>query len=387
MSLRMIKDVLRTRDIATHCPLCGRDAAKAPHTQEHIFPLWLQQQNDLLNKKLTIPNLLGKRYKSVKIGICKKCNNETFSTLENGLSQAFKSSDASKTSRLDSHDVALWLAKIHWLVSRKSHSAEDYRTQRSRRRARILPDDLMRGLHHVGMLLRCFARGKAMHACTLEDPQLPVLCLGPFYSLYTFEIDTRDVSREKFDFIDNSGVAGVALRSGVIGLICLFDGGLHRRFRSKYYAYLDGQKLHPSQFSELTARMFYDQTVLHPDARRLIYYWNKPLRAVVAEVQWLGGCDPYLAEFHDPARQAHMIGYITNMDPKSILFEGGRTATGLKRLDGTFMPFPLTKDEVDAMRREPGYVSLGPEDPNVRRRLAEEAWSEAPDGDQEEFRG
>jgi hypothetical protein len=59
----MIKDVLRARDVATHCPLCGREIAKAPHTEEHIFPLWLQQRHHLLNRRLTIPNIIGKAYK------------------------------------------------------------------------------------------------------------------------------------------------------------------------------------------------------------------------------------------------------------------------------------------------------------------------------------
>ncbi len=78
MSIRMIKDVLRSRDIKTHCPLCGRDVAKAPHTAEHIFPLWLQHRHDLLNRRLAIPNLVGRKYKSIRIGICWRCNNQIF---------------------------------------------------------------------------------------------------------------------------------------------------------------------------------------------------------------------------------------------------------------------------------------------------------------------
>ena len=104
MSIRMIKDVLRARDIETHCPLCGRKKAKAPHTDEHIFPLWLQHRHGLLKM---IPNLIGKKYKTVKIGICARCNTKTFSRLEGRISRALTSSNPNG---LDPDDIAAWIA-------------------------------------------------------------------------------------------------------------------------------------------------------------------------------------------------------------------------------------------------------------------------------------
>jgi hypothetical protein len=67
MSLRMIADVLKAREITTHCPLCGRAFAHFSWDEEHIFPRWIQHHHGLWNRKLNIPNFIGKRYKSVKI--------------------------------------------------------------------------------------------------------------------------------------------------------------------------------------------------------------------------------------------------------------------------------------------------------------------------------
>ena len=114
----------------------------------------------------------------------------------------------------------------------------------------------------------------------------------------------------------------VALRSGNAGMVCLLDGGLHQRFRSGRFAYLGGHKLHPAQFTELVAQIFYDQTVLDPEACRVTYYSNRPLKAIVAQTSGRRSYDPYLQELHDPSRLARMLGYYTSQEPNSLLFRG-----------------------------------------------------------------
>jgi hypothetical protein len=136
--------------------------------------------------------------------------------------------------------------------------------------------------------------------------------------LYVHKIDLRDDRFESFDFMDDSLVAGGAIRSGDVGVICLFDAGLHRRFLGGRYAYLDGQPLHPAQFDELVARIFYDQTVLDPDACRVTYYWNNSLNAVVAQTLGSPDVDPYLQELHDPVRQARMLGFYASQEPRDL---------------------------------------------------------------------
>jgi hypothetical protein len=150
---------------------------------------------------------------------------------------------------------------------------------------------------------------KAMYACYRDD-RPPVIILDAPHSLYVCPIDLRDDGFEAFDFLDNSFVAGAALRSGDVGMIYLFDGGAHRRFcGGDRFAYLDGQKLHPLQFSELVARIFYDQTVLDPAACQVTYLWNRDANAVIAQSSGRRDVNPYLQEAHNPARLARLLGF------------------------------------------------------------------------------
>ena len=92
-----------------------------------------------------------------------------------------------------------------------------------------------------------------MVACYAGDPPFPEFFYGAPYSLYRYRIDTRDARFEAFDFTDSPVALGVAFRSGNFGAICIFDGGIHRRFRSPHYDFLAGEALHPMQFGEVCA--------------------------------------------------------------------------------------------------------------------------------------
>jgi len=129
MSLRMISDVLTPKDVKTHCPLCGRSFSRFPSDEEHIFPRWLQHHH-LWTRRLNIPNFTGKPHKSVKIRVCKRCNGKTFGELETRLAPLLTGVDPfSEAAAISGDDLALWLGKIFWLLTRKSHSVPDFRTR------------------------------------------------------------------------------------------------------------------------------------------------------------------------------------------------------------------------------------------------------------------
>lgn len=180
------------------------------------------------------------------------------------------------------------------------------------------------------------------------------------------EIDTRDTRFEAFDFADNLITVGGALRTGNLGLICAFDGGDQREFRLHRFHHLIREKLHPIEFGELAARVFYDHTVLHRDALRVQYYWNKGLNAVIAQTQTPRFFDPFLAEHHDPERLATMIWRGTYADPKRILHESGRVFTCLEDHEGNFLRYAVTEEEIEAARRDLYQILMGPLDSKWR---------------------
>lgn len=348
MSLRMINDALRNKELKKYCPLCGRKFGNVHSDEEHIFPKWLQSHHDLWNHKLTIPNFIRKSYKSVKISICKICNNDRFGKLETRLSPLFRTPDPhSALSKISDLDLAVWLGKIFWLLCRKSHSFPDHRLRDEPVQDRIIPDDIMPGISYLGMFQRTFAMRKHMYSCYNDDP--PRLeFYGPPYSIYRFRIDTTDHRFEAFDFADNLLALGVGLRTDNIGLICLFDGGLHRRFRAGHFSFLENQILHPHQFNEVMGRFFYDQTVLDEAANEVTYFWNPILKAVIAAGHTSRFYDPYLAANHDPARYAEIVGRQMFIDPKTMYSDDGATFTTLRDEVGNFRTASIDTRGYDA---------------------------------------
>jgi hypothetical protein len=363
----MISDVLKARDVSTHCALCGRSFPRFPSDEEHIFPKWLQHHHNLWTRRLNIPNFIGKRYDTVKLVICQRCNNKTYGALETLLSPVLTDADPfAAAAHIDDDDPALWLGKIFWLLIRKSHSVVDFRTRDLPEQDRIVPNDIMPGTLYLGMIQRAFATNKGMVSCYAGDPPFPEFFYAEPYSLYRFRIDPADRRFEPFDFFDNPVTLGVGLRTGTLGIICLFDGGLHRRFRSSMWDFLAGHALHPVQFAEVAARMFYDSTVLHDDAMRVTSYWNKKLNAVVSQTHTPRNFNPYLAERHDPARLAAFIGRHTFNDPEQILQPDGRTVSCLHDKNGDFLPFAVTDEEIQAARANPERIVFGPMDADWR---------------------
>lgn len=368
MSLRMIKEVLNPRDVATHCPLCGRAFSRFPSDEEHIYPKWIQHHHDLWNRRLNIPNFIGKKYKTIKITVCTRCNRKTFGNLETRLAPLLTGADPfASAAPIENFALAVWLGKIFWLLLRKSHSVIDFRTRDLPQPDRILPNELLPATLFLGMFERAFATRKTMVACYDTDPPIPEFFYEEPYSLYRFRIDTRDSRFEAFDFTDSPIGLGASMRTNNLGLICLFDGGLHRRFRGHWYNSLLGETLHPIQFAEVTARMMYDQTVLHDDAKRVTYYWKETLNSVISQIHTPRNSNPYLQENHDPKRLASYIGRHIFNDPAQILGPDGAIASCIYNSEKCFLRYPVTNAELEAARADPNRTVLGPMETKWRR--------------------
>ena len=192
-----------------------------------------------------------------------------------------------------------------------------------------------------------------------NDPPYSLLYGAP-YSLYRFRIDTRDPRFEVFDYVDNVAVLGTSICSNNIGLVCVFDGGLHRAFRSHHFDFLSGELLHPMQFNEVIAQIFFDQTVLDQRACQVTYFWNARLNAVIAMTGTSRFYNPYLEANSDRKRYAAMVAQYTFSDPATIMSEGGKLFTLLKDHSEAFLRFAVTEEEIEVARSDPNQVVRGP---------------------------
>jgi hypothetical protein len=114
------------------------------------------------------------------------------------------------------------------------------------------------------------------------------------------------------------------------------------------------------QFNEVIGRIFYDQTVLDPLACEVTYYWNRPLRSVIAQTHTPRSYNPYLQENDDPKRFANMVGRYTFSDPSTNVSDDGRMFTSLKDHNGKFLRYAVTDEELEAVRRDPNQIIRGP---------------------------
>lgn len=350
MSLRMIATASRLHDPERNCPLCGRKYGRVEKTEEHIFPLWLQRRHKLLTQTISIPNGITKRYNSVKLGVCKKCNNERFGALERRIASAADAKPGAfrGAESLSDAELAVWLGKIFFLISRKSGMHEDFRLRNAPEKDAILPKELHPGFGFLAVVLNAWALGKGLYSCYLDDPPLPAL-YGPPFSLYRFRIDTTS-THGTYDYSDNAVGLSAAIRFDDIGLICLFDGGLHKRWLEYRYAFIGNNPLHPVQFRELAALMYYDQSVLDPSACDVQYFWNRSLKSIVAQTLVPRSGNPYMAENHDPERLLACVSHYTGLKADSLRGDTpGEVRSTLVKHDGSFFEYPVTDAEIEAL--------------------------------------
>ena len=161
-------------------------------------------------------------------------------------------------------------------------------------------------------------------------------------------------------------------------MIYLFDGGAHRRFcGGDRFAYLDGQKLHPLQFSELVARIFYDQTVLDPAACQVTYLWNRDANAVIARILGPPARQSLSPGGAQPGALGPLVGFLhltgsgfaahRQRRPVHRLAETGRFIHAVRRRNA--------RGDRAALQ-EPGQHRLGAyKGDAIRTRLAEDAWT------------
>lgn len=60
------------------------------HTDEHIFPKWLQNRFQLWNQNLILINRTNIRYRQLKVPCCRFCNNDHLSGIENRIVAALE---------------------------------------------------------------------------------------------------------------------------------------------------------------------------------------------------------------------------------------------------------------------------------------------------------
>lgn len=305
MSKRLVESYQNLLPLESHCPICRRGFSdQNKPTDEHIIPSWLQQRLALRHRRLTLPNGILREYKSIRVPICRICNTQRFSQLENKITRAWDKCSSNgegfydESNNIHDEEFAFWFAKIFWLLARVGYESPDPKTRNDVTPNTVVPRELMPFITWLGLFVAIYSQKKSAWSCFRDDPADKKF-YGPSFSLYRFRIDDQGQPSEHFDFHDHYIATGISMRLGDLGLICLYDDGLHANWMSHRYADLISSWVHPIQFSEIVGQMYYDQLLLHPSARDFTAFWNRDLRALVTCNHWLRRHDPYLMLNHD----------------------------------------------------------------------------------------
>jgi hypothetical protein len=221
------------------CFLCGTNAR--PITQEHVFPKWLQHRFDLWNQTIGLLNETQIQYRSLRIPCCSTCNQEDLSRLETTVSSAV-ASGYEACAALAERLLYLWAGKLYFGVLRKEIALAHDRARPGD--GTIIALDVLRSFSELHLFLQGI-RGE--HEFPSDVPYSVLVC------------HLHDVGQPRnYCFRDSLHHMVVAIRMGEVGVIvALEDAGLVRDSYGRYVGAVAGRKLHPIQFDELSAKVFY----------------------------------------------------------------------------------------------------------------------------------
>ena len=232
------------------CFLCSAPLRARNRSDEHVFPKWLQNRFDLWDQRLDLINLTSIPYRQLTIPCCKNCNNVHLSKIEDAM-RAAVASGANAVEKLPASTVYMWLSKIFYgILYRESLLRADRRGENRP----IVPKRVLQELrlHHD------FMQGIRR---SLDFP------FGVPGSIFIFGTTQPERVESQFDFVDNHANLSIALRMGSVGIVgCLQDGGLTKEFHDKLNRpYYRRNRLHPMQFREATAEVFYKSMLLESE--------------------------------------------------------------------------------------------------------------------------
>jgi hypothetical protein len=252
------------------CFLCGELLGER-HTQEHVFPKWLQKRYNLQNQKLDLLNRTSIPYRQILIPCCQKCNNNYLKNTEDEILKCLNGGYV-QFIQLNKLKIYQWAAKIFYgLVYKQLSLLYD---QSQPQEGFITSPGFVDSFENMHGLLQSFRQN------------FTFLNKLPFSVLIA---NLHVVKNEEYFYQDTISPLTASFRLGEVGIIVAFqDLGLTEDTFGNYLRQVNGQKLHPIQFDELYAKVIY-QCTRQKQSPVFMYHVNKDLPKNVNFVILNGG--------------------------------------------------------------------------------------------------
>jgi hypothetical protein len=302
-----------------NCFLCGVLLNGDQNSDEHVIPKWVQERYELWDQKLTLLNGTKIPYRQVTIPCCVDCNTKYLSKIETEVQRACDQG-AAAVRALPPLTLFLWASKIFFgLLYRERLLPWNRRNQEE---GQIVSPQLLDEfrLHHQFL--------QSARVPMEFVPHIPA-------SLFVFETLEPTNPGLRFDYLDWLYGMGLAIRVGKVGIVaCLQDGGATKHAFGKHHQELEKFSLHPIQFAEITARIFYDLSRLNCVPKFMLVDGEDRVQVALNPVGGLSG-KPLFVEGSE-AEYAKYLAQYARVPLHVVLPEPGRLRSWLLQ-DGHFI--------------------------------------------------
>lgn len=308
------------------CFLCGTELHGHSHNED-VFPKWLQRRFNTANKKLTLLNGSTIPYRLLKVPCCKRCNNEDLSRVENKVKRAVDLG-ISGVRKLDRLTLFLWVAKLFFGILYKELQLPLDRAKGDGERI----VEHLQGFELLHYFIQALRVPMTFHSA--DSVPFP----GTLFLFKIQKLENRDM---QFDFRDDVLHRTVFIRMGDIGILVAFDAGAQAIGARDAYRRPMRCNLHPIQFEELGAHLFYDAQRFNRSPAVITASGGPNSRAFVM-VGPIGGLrDTPVFNASDPAEYAKMLSFFTGVDYKILHPSPKQIMTFLYNEKGRFRRLPL----------------------------------------------
>ena len=318
----------------TVCFLCGSKLNKQNRSDEHVIPTWVQHRFSLQNQRLILLNGTSIPYRQLKIPCCKKCNTKHLSQIESVVRDA--SGKGASYLRTKQNVLFFWLSKILYGLVFKEHML--FFDQKNPLKGRLVR--------------RNFLKNFRMFFFFMQGIRIPIKFQGFVpYSIFVFNTQVPDDPQVQFDFRDNPQSLTISCRLGKIGIIgALNDGGAVQALMSNWLDQYKNFRLHPRQFTELTAQVFCQTVLFNRIPKYLIQESDSRL---IANQLPLGGLSAKpIFDNWDLDLYANTLAHFTGIPKEQILFSPDKVRTWLHDSRGNFLKMNVKEDQGEVRVRK-----------------------------------
>jgi len=205
-----------------------------------VFPAWLMSRFDLADQPFKLLDESISTYKDLKFPCAAKVNENYLEPLEAEIAAAFDVGFEG-VKQVDELKLFQWAGKLLYGILFNEIQA-GIKQQHAQGQEFNISQSLIHKFSNLHLMLQSIYQ-----PIVFED-------FTPF-SLFLFKVNNED---ELFGYRDEINTLTFSLRIKNFGLvICLQDNGANRVYHREILEKIEGQTLHPIQFEEFNARIFY----------------------------------------------------------------------------------------------------------------------------------